>query len=174
MTTRSTLRLTGCKPDESLRTNVVIDAHIGFDFSAPTGVGSTGHIFCRDASSATFVEISIDLSSGRLCGATLIGSLQSGADVDFGLLKRLEGLPVFGDHGFQADAVMPSRDVKVMLSLAVGGDHMVFRLSTDKPDTVMGCGRAVFLFSDNCLVGVGATSLTAAEIRTARQNILAG
>jgi hypothetical protein len=173
VTVVSSLRLTGFKPDETVRTLVTIDTHVGFDFSAPTGAAGKGHIFLRDVSSAAFVELSIDLSSGRLSGVTLVGSVPAGRDLHLGSLKHSAGLPVFGNHGFDVDAVMPSRNEDAALSTAIGSDYLFIRLSDDAPDELVACGRAVFLFSKHVLVGVGATSLTSVEMNAARQSIAA-
>ena len=168
----ASLRLTGVKGDDITRTTVTIDPHVGFDFAAPGGAGGQGHIFLRDPLSDAFVELSIDLSSGRLCGATTVGTMPVGANVRLDHLPTTHGLPIFGAHGFDRDAVMPAHDVVAALSVVIGSDTILLCWTADLPDARVTCGRAMFLFLDQTLVGMGAQSLTAAEIKLARQTLV--
>jgi hypothetical protein len=161
------LQLTSFKENETSGTQVEIDEHIGFAFVAPSGALGNGHLFLQDDKTGSFVELSIDLSSGRLTGATLVGCPLKIASKNIPLLDKVPqktGVPVFGNHGFDQNAVMPRIDCNTTLLLTMLDDGFVIQCGESSPDSVLVCGRARFLFMRNILVGLGAVGLTMTEM----------
>lgn len=161
------LQLTSFKENETFGTQVEIDEHIGFAFVAPSGALGNGHLFLKDDKTGAFVELSIDLLSGRLTGVTLVGSPPKSASKNIPLLDKAPqktGVPVFGNHGFDQNAVMPRKDRNTTLLLTMLSDGFVIQCGESRPDFLLVCGRARFLFAKNMLVGIGAVGLTMTEM----------
>jgi hypothetical protein len=168
------LLLTGCLLTEVLHTSVDIDPHIIFNFNAPQSVMGAGLLFLRDVNGA-LVELMIDQQSGRLCGASLTiapPKLENSLPIRAEALARKQGLPVFGHHGFDRDDIMPRRDRQSSISAILAGDMLTILIDTAQPDTIILCGRALFLLSNGVLTGLGAADLTISERSTIRQSFV--
>jgi hypothetical protein len=161
------LQLTSFSENEISETRVEIDEHVGFGFIAPSGALGSGHLFLKDDKTSAFLELSIDLSSGRLTGAILIGCplpKEAKNSLSLDKLHKKNGLPIFGNHNFDHNAVMPRVDHNVTLSMTMLNDGFVIECGNAIPNSVLICGRARFLFAKNILVGLGAVGLSALEI----------
>jgi hypothetical protein len=170
----STLQLTSFKEAETSETKVEIDEHIGFAFIAPSGALGNGHLFLKDDKTGAFIELSIDLSSGRLTGATLVGSPLVNESIRFLSLDKVpqkKGLPVFGNHNFDQNAVMPRIEHIVTLSLIMLQDGFVIECGNSAPDSIVTCGRVQFLFARNILVGLAVVELTIAEMAAFKRSL---
>ena len=168
------LQLTSFKEPETSETKVEIDDHIGFAFIAPSGALGNGHLFLQDDKTVAFIELSIDLSSGRLTGATLVGSPlinESTRFVSLDKIPKKNGLPVFGNHNFDKNAVMPRSKYIVTLSLIMLHDGFVIEYGDCAPDSILTCGRVQFLFTRNILVGIAAIELTVAEMAAFKRSL---
>ena len=168
------LQLTSFKEPETSETKVEIDDHIGFAFIAPSGALGNGHLFLQDDKTVAFIELSIDLSSGRLTGATLVGSPlinESTRFVSLDKIPKKNGLPVFGNHNFDKNAVMPRSKYIVTLSLIMLHDGFVIECGDCAPDSILTCGRVQFLFTRNILVGIAAIELTVAEMAAFKRSL---
>jgi hypothetical protein len=163
------------KHGEDGATSVAVDYYAPFTFEAPRGAGGSGLIFLtdvQDTTGSTFVELFIDLSSGRLCRAVLIGKpemLTLPMSARLSKPKKVDGLPAFALTGLNRDATLPELRIPVSLGLVMHPDGFTVICDAATPDQVVACGRAQFFFAAKRLVGVGASGLSTSELAELRE-----
>ena len=169
--------LTDIKRGEEGATSVVIDYYAPFTFEAPSGAGGSGLVFLTDeadATGSTFVELFLDLSSGRLCRAVLIGKptiLTLPPSARLSRIKSENGVPVFDLTGLDRDAALPELRLAAPLTLALEADGFTIFCDPSPPDQMVICGRAQFRFAARRLVGLGAKALSGAEMAELRESL---
>ena len=161
MTGPDPLRLTGVWPGET--GTVDSDEYVPFSFCATPGPFGNGLVLLYDPEDASsMIELKVNLVSGRLTGATLVGFGGAPAEIPDDALAGLAeetGLPVFAQHGFDEDAIMPTCRLTAPISYArAPGTHLI-GIAAAPPDRLVRCGAPFFLFRDDRLIGFGATGL---------------
>lgn len=145
-------------------TSLEVDPYAPLTFRSPAGTGN-GFLFIGKGSCLPFVELWVDLSSGRLTRAALVGSVvRQVARATPRLVPRESGLPALDTSAFPTDShSAPIIELDDVVTVDIEGSALFARWSQASADFAISCGRAIFLVTADQLSGFGVTDLTAEE-----------
>lgn len=132
------------------------DEHIPLQYRTPKTLGRTGYVFVVEAGGSGYVELALDLPTGRLVGATVVSPPDAaGGPLDLGGLPTWEGAPLFEAPAFDPEAAPFRRRTTERMSRHPLGEGLLIRLGDAAPDRLLRAGDAVFLFAGRRLSGFG-------------------
>lgn len=156
--------VTGVKPGET--GSVEIDDYVRFSFESPAGTAGIGTIAYLEGD-ASLAEVSVDLATGRLRGATLVIYGRTAKTIAASFLSRLPisaGLPLLSaaqfDHGEAVSRVQVIGPFDLLRGPGIG----LVQLHPGQPDRMIQCGAAVFPLVGDTLWGFGAIGLSEADV----------
>lgn len=159
--------LVGVRPGET--GTVSCNPYIPLSFEAPRGEAGPGSLHIYGPTRESLIELTMELATGRLRGATLVSYADEVRSLDGAAwrLPALEGLPLVALDGFDRQATLPRQERRAAIRLFVGRDSVLVRFGRASAQSLVRCGRARFLFADGALVGFGAEGLTSYEVADA-------
>ena len=153
--TGTLLKLLDTRPGETGQ--VSSDDYVPISLTFASGAGGTATVIAKNGDGSTLVDIGIDLSSGRITRAALVGESSDVRLLDPELLRlpSRAGLPMFDTGIFPSGALTSNVEWHTSIHIERNGEVILVRLTDAAPDRRLTCGDAHFLLSGDDLVGFG-------------------
>ncbi len=134
------------------------DPYVPLSLSFSEGVGPIATIVIRTQDDRTLVDLGIDMSTGRLTGATLVTTSVDMGDVSrkADTLAIRHGIPCFSTEKFDHESFAPSAEIVTTIHVHDDAQRLSVYWGDQLPDAKILCGEAVVFLRNEMMIGFGA------------------